>query len=221
MLVLIAVFGIIFFINQKDSLINGLAMAEPTPVLDDDTGRLSLITPIRLNNQKDLKDVQGVQAIPSIPDIENMPTLSVVNEINASYSAVIKTSKGVITLTLFGKDAPKTVANFINKAKSGFYDNMTFHRVEDWVIQGGDPDGDGTGGGQMETELNSLPFQTGSLGVARGGDIKVSNDAQFFITKSEASWLNGQYANFGMVENGMDVVNQIEIGDKILEIEIK
>ncbi|MBI2074492.1 MAG: peptidylprolyl isomerase [Candidatus Levybacteria bacterium] len=133
-------------------------------------------------------------------------------------TAIIKTSKGDITLALYSNDAPKTVTNFIQKAKSGFYNNLTFHRVEDWVAQGGDPKSNGTGGETMPTELNNKPFVIGSLGVARGGDINVSNDAQFFITKKDASWLNGQYTNFGMVTNGMDVVSKLEIGDKILEI---
>ena len=150
-----------------------------------------------------------------------VPTFGVEEDIKASYSAVIKTSKGDINLTLFGKDAPNTVKNFITKAKSGYYKELLFHRVEDWVVQGGDPKGDGTGGGQMQTEINNLPFVEGSLGVARRGDIKVSNDSQFFITKSESSHLNGQYTNFGIVTNGMDVVKKMEIGDKILGIEIE
>jgi len=135
-----------------------------------------------------------------------------------NISAIIKTSKGDIELTFYSKEALNTVANFVNKAKSGFYNNLIFHRVEDWVIQGGDPLGNGTGGGKMVTELNNKPFVVGSLGIARGGDIKISNDAQFFITKTDASWLNGQYTNFGIVTKGMDVVNKIEIGDKILGI---
>lgn len=142
-------------------------------------------------------------------------------EATSEAHVTIKTSKGDITLTLYTQDAPNTVKNFINKAKSGFYTNLTFHRVEDWVIQGGDPSGNGTGGGQMPTELNNKSFVVGSLGVARGGDIKVSNDAQFFIIKKDASWLNNQYTNFGIVINGMDVVNKIEIGDKILGINVE
>jgi len=142
----------------------------------------------------------------------------IITDVNNTQTAIIKTEKGDITLTLYPSDAPKTVANFIEKAKSGFYNNLTFHRVEDWVIQGGDPLGTGTGGGDMPTELNNKPFIIGSLGVARGPDIKISNDAQFFITKTEASWLNNQYANFGIVTNGMDIAENIEIGDKILRI---
>lgn len=136
----------------------------------------------------------------------------------ASKEAVIRTSKGNITVMLYPNEAPKTVENFVKKAERGFYNNLLFHRVEDWVIQGGDPDGNGTGGGNMQTELNNKPFLVGSLGVARGNDIKISNDAQFFITKKEASWLNNQYTNFGIVKKGMEVVDKIQIGDKILKI---
>lgn len=147
------------------------------------------------------------------------PTPSgIINDVNNTQTAVIKTEKGDITLTLYPNDAPKTVANFIAKAKSGFYKNLIFHRVEDWVIQGGDPLGTGIGGGDMPTKLSNKPFVVGSLGVARGGNIKISNDSQFFITKTDASWLNSQYTNFGIVTNGMDVVKKIEIGDKILGI---
>ncbi|HUD44931.1 MAG TPA: peptidylprolyl isomerase [Patescibacteria group bacterium] len=138
----------------------------------------------------------------------------------ASVSAIIKTSKGDIDITLYGSEAPNTVNNFITKANSNFYNNLTFHRVEDWVVQGGDPNGDGTGGGQMPAEQTSKPFVTGSIGIARGSDPKINNASQFFITKSDASWLNGQYTNFGMVTSGMDVVNKLQIGDKILGITI-
>lgn len=130
----------------------------------------------------------------------------------------LNTSKGVIRLELFPKEAPKTVANFLAKAKEGYYNNLTFHRVEDWVIQGGDPLGNGTGGGSIPTELSKLAFKVGSLGVARAGDIKVSNDSQFFICKTDCSFLTGQYTNFGQVVFGMDVVSSIEIGDKIIGI---
>lgn len=135
-----------------------------------------------------------------------------------NITATIKTSKGDIELVLFSKEAPNTVKNFLAKAQSEFYVDKIFHRVEDWVIQGGDPLGNGTGGGKMTTELNSKPFVVGSLGVARGQDIKISNDAQFFITKKDSQFLNDQYTNFGIVTKGMDVVNKIEINDKILGI---
>lgn len=139
----------------------------------------------------------------------------------ASATATITTSKGTITLELYGEDAPLTVANFIKKAQEGFYEGLNFHRVEDWVVQGGDPSGDGTGGGNMPVEFNNRPFEVGSVGVASRGDGQVQNDAQFFITKKDSSFLNGQYTNFGKVTEGMDVVNQIEIGDTITGIIIQ
>lgn len=149
------------------------------------------------------------------------PTVGVEEGLKATYSATIKTTKGDIVVTLVAQGAPRTVANFMEKAEKGFYKNLTFHRVEDWVIQGGDPQGNGSGGGKMQTELNDLPFVTGALGIARGADINVSNDSQFFITKTDAPWLNEKYTNFGIVTEGMDVVNNITIGDKILGVTIK
>jgi peptidyl-prolyl cis-trans isomerase B (cyclophilin B) len=135
--------------------------------------------------------------------------------------AVIKTSKGDITVALYPEDAPKTVANFVAKGKSSYYKGLTFHRVEDWVIQGGDPSGNGTGGGKMPTELSQRPFVVGSLGVARGGDIAVSNDSQFFICTKDCSWLNGQYTNFGVVTAGMDIALKIAVGDTIQSVTIE
>ncbi|HEV2010784.1 MAG TPA: peptidylprolyl isomerase [Candidatus Limnocylindria bacterium] len=127
---------------------------------------------------------------------------------------------GSFTIALRPDKAPTTVANFVDKAKAGFYDGKTFHRVEDWVVQGGDPDGTGRGGGKMPSELNDLPFSTGAAGIARGPDIKVNNDAQFFVVKSDASWLNDQYTNFGQLTSGQDVVNGIRIGDKITKVTV-
>ncbi len=142
-------------------------------------------------------------------------------QLKPTYNAVIKTSKGDIKVTLRADAAPYTVINFINKSESNFYDNLTFHRVEDWVVQGGDPKGDGTGGGNMQVEFNTLPFVAGAMGVASRGDGKVQNDSQFFFVKTDATWLNQQYTNFGQVTEGMEVVNQISIGDKILGITVE
>jgi peptidyl-prolyl cis-trans isomerase B (cyclophilin B) len=143
------------------------------------------------------------------------------NDIKEYTQAVIKTSKGDITVKLYPDSAPKTVANFSDKAIKDYYKNLTFHRVENWVIQGGDPLGTGTGGGNMPTELSQVPFKEGSLGVARGGDIKISNDSQFFICTDDCAWLSGQYTNFGEVIVGMDIAKKIAIGDKILGITLQ
>jgi peptidyl-prolyl cis-trans isomerase B (cyclophilin B) len=181
--------------------------AKPAPVTENTLSNLPLTTtapsPIP----------SPTQALSITPSETSTPS-----SLTESSTAVIKTSKGEIELTLYSKEAPNTVKNFLTKAQSGFYVGKIFHRVEDWVIQGGDPLGNGTGGGNMPTELNNKPFMIGSLGVARGGDIKISNDSQFFITKTDASWLNSQYTNFGIVTKGMDVVNKISIGDKILGV---
>ena len=149
------------------------------------------------------------------------PTPLTFDQSIATYSATIKTAKGDITLSLFHDKAPKTVENFISKAKSGYYTNLTFHRVEDWVIQGGDPLGNGTGGGNIPVEFNNEPFVVGSLGQASRGDGQVQNDSQFFITKQPSDFLNGKYTNYGIVTQGMDVVNKIQIGDKILGITVQ
>ena len=136
-------------------------------------------------------------------------------------SAIIKTSKGDIEIEFYTKDAPNTIANFVSKTKKRFYNNLIFHRVEDWVIQGGDPDGTGMGGGNMPVEFNNKPFVVGAVGIASRGDGKVQNDSQFFIVKTDSQFLNGKYTNFGIVTKGMDVVQKMEIGDAILEITIQ
>jgi cyclophilin family peptidyl-prolyl cis-trans isomerase len=136
---------------------------------------------------------------------------------------VLDTSKGRIIAKLHtdaSAGVAGTIANFESKANAGEFNGRTFHRVEDWVIQGGDPLGTGTGGGNMPSEYNQITFGPGALGVARGGDPAINNDSQFFITKSDASYLDGQYTNWGQVTQGQDVVNQIAIGDTITGMSI-
>ena len=117
--------------------------------------------------------------------------------------------------------APKTVANFVKKAKAGFYDGLTFHRVvPGFVAQGGDPLGTGTGGGDQPTELSDLPFKKGAIGVARGGNIEISNDSQFFVNTGDAPHLNGKYTNFGQITSGQDAVDRIKMGAKIKRVTI-
>jgi len=127
---------------------------------------------------------------------------------------------GSITFTLRADKAPQTVERFANKARAGFYDNLTFHRVEDWVVQGGDPKGTGTGGDRVPSEYNDLSFKLGAAGIARGQDPAFNNDSQFFFVKKDAAFLDKQYTNFGQVTDGMDIVANIKIGDKIKTIKI-
>ena len=137
--------------------------------------------------------------------------------------AVIKTAKGDITVELYGKDAPLTVANYIKLAKAGFYKNLNFHRVESgFVIQGGDPAGDGTGGPGYSIKLeiaNNLKHVAGALAMARS-EAKDSAGCQFYITLDATPTLDGNYAVFGKVIKGMDVVKKIAIGDKIKDVVI-
>src|SRR2546427_12489734 len=98
----------------------------------------------------------------------------------ANKATVELTKGGSFTFPLRPDKAPQTVARFAQKSRSSFYDNLTFHRVEDWVVQGGDPDGRGTGGGDAPSEYNDLPFGLGAVGIARGPDPKINNASQFF-----------------------------------------
>jgi len=136
----------------------------------------------------------------------------------------ITTKDGQIVLKLYSKEAPNTVANFIKKADSGFYRNLTFHRViADFMAQGGDPLGTGTGGGSQKSEINTIPFVRGTIGLARGGNREISNDSQFFIcfTSQGCQHLTGDYVNFGEVVSGLDVLDKIQQGDKIIDITTK
>lgn len=170
--------------------------------------------------QSSLDLLPSIALIPSsTPQASASATSSITKD--SLMNATVTTSKGSFVIKLDPTSAPKTVDNFVSKANSDFYKDLTFHRVEDWVVQGGDPDGNGTGGGSMPTELSQTPFVRGSVGVARGMDIKISNDAQFFICTKDCDWLTGAYTLFGQVTEGMDVVDAMEIGDTIKSISVE
>ncbi|HYK99407.1 MAG TPA: peptidylprolyl isomerase [Candidatus Acidoferrales bacterium] len=140
---------------------------------------------------------------------------------NPTKATVELVKGGSFAFTLRPDKAPQTVARFVQKATSGFYNNLVFHRVEDWVVQGGDPTGTGSGGQRVPSEYNDLTFKTGAMGIARGQDPAFNNDSQFFCVKKDSTFLDKQYTNFGQVTSGMDVVNKIAIGDKIKSITIE
>ena len=138
--------------------------------------------------------------------------------------ATIELQKGgVVVMQLRPDKAPNTVANFARKARACAYDGLSFHRViANFVAQGGDPRGDGSGGGRQPTELSDLPFITGAVGIARTAEsVEVSNDSQFFICTGACRHLDGAYTNFGQVVTGQDVANAIRQGDRILTIRIE
>ena len=126
--------------------------------------------------------------------------------------ATLHTTAGPITLSLFDDDAPKTVANFKQLAADGFYDGLIFHRViKNFMIQGGCPEGTGTGGPgyTFEDEINEHKVVRGALAMANAGPN--TNGSQFFIVTTEAApWLDGKHTVFGEVTDGMDAVDAIE-----------
>jgi peptidyl-prolyl cis-trans isomerase B (cyclophilin B) len=130
-------------------------------------------------------------------------------------TATMQTTLGELTIELFDEEAPKTVSNFKELAGKGFYDGVIFHRViKDFMIQGGDPTGTGTGGPgyQFEDEINDHKIVRGALAMANAGPN--TNGSQFFIVTTDAApWLDGKHTVFGQITEGMDVVDQIEASE--------
>ena len=156
---------------------------------------------------------------------QNKKVTMVKKDDNKKTIAIIKTNMGNIELELFAKETPKTVENFVTLAKKGYYKGIIFHRViKNFMIQGGDPTGTGTGGasawgGKFEDEIvPSIVFdKEGILAMANAGP--GTNGSQFFITLVPTPWLNGHHTIFGKVIKGMDVVKAIGVvktakGDK-------
>jgi cyclophilin family peptidyl-prolyl cis-trans isomerase/HEAT repeat protein len=145
----------------------------------------------------------------------------VAGRLNKKVTARIRTSKGLITIELFPQDAPITVDSFITLALRDFFSGVPFHRVvPNFVIQGGDPRGDGEGGPgyQIRCEINTRPYTRGAVGMALSG--KDTGGSQFFITHSPQPHLDGGYTVFGQVIEGMDVVDSVSRGAAIYEVEI-
>ena len=131
-------------------------------------------------------------------------------------TAILTTSEGAIELELFDDDAPRTVQNFTKLASDGYYDGGVFHRViPDFMIQGGCPRGDGTGGPgyTFEDEFNNHPVARGYLAMANSGPN--TNGSQFFIvTAEECSWLDGKHTVFGRITSGQDVADRISLVER-------
>lgn len=217
MSVIIIFFLLLFFFLQRSSFSKIQSfVTEPTISLPPDNFN-AIPSPTPLSPQE--QAFMGQQAL-----VQQMQQET---QTQASLSALIKTSKGDIVIVLDKDTAPYSTANFWSKVKAEFYNGLNFHRVEDWVIQGGDPLGSGTGGGTAQTELTSAPFTAGAVGYAAsdamevGQGARISNDSQFFIVKTDSEHLNGRYAKFGQVTEGMDVVESIQVGDKIQSITIQ
>ena len=139
-------------------------------------------------------------------------------------TAILETVKGTIKFELYEKEAPITTKNFIDLTNKGFYNGLIFHRVEPgFVIQGGDPKGNGTGGSDKTIPLEiapSLTHKKGAVGMARSQDPN-SASSQFYICLEDAKFLDKNYAVFGQVIEGQDVASKIRKGDKILKATIQ
>lgn len=156
--------------------------------------------------------------------------LAKIPRVASASAATIHTAKGDIVIELYPQDAPKTVTNFATLAKVGYYNSLTFHRVEPgFVIQGGDPNGNGSGGVSIygptfEDELNATTssYQAGYLEgvVAMANRGPSTNGSQFFIMLADNKQLPHNYTIFGKVTQGMDVVKKIQVGDKMSSISV-
>ena len=140
-----------------------------------------------------------------------------------SLNATFDTDRGPIKVDLKPEQAPLTVASFVNLARRGFYDGLNFHRViDDFMIQGGCPQGTGTGGPGYKFEdeaRNGLGHERGVLSMANAGP--ATNGSQFFITHVATPWLDGKHTVFGKVVEGMDAVDAVRQGDKIKSVTIE
>lgn len=142
-------------------------------------------------------------------------------DVSKNYKVSMETSKGTIELELYPQHAPKTVNNFVFLSQQGYYDGVAFHRViSNFVIQGGDPTGTGAGGPgynfEDEFKGNPLIHERGVISMANAGP--GTNGSQFFITHSPQPHLNGRHTVFGKVVDGIDVVDAIRQGDKMVKV---
>ncbi len=137
---------------------------------------------------------------------------------------IIEMDRGKLTLELFPEVAPKTVAQFLNLVPKGFYNGLTFHRVAPrFLIEGGDPSGDGTGGSgrTIPAEFNEKKHVAGTVGMAHTRDNPDSADSQFYICLEPQPFLDGKYTVFGQVVEGLDVLPKIQEGDVMRKVTLK
>lgn len=139
-----------------------------------------------------------------------------------SLYAVLKLHEGTIKIALNFKQSPMTVANFVKLTQDGFYNGLSFHRViPGFMIQGGDPKGDGSGGPgyRIPDEANTLTHEIGSVSMANTGEFDTGG-SQFFICHRPQKHLNGRHTVFGQVIEGLDVIYRVQAGDPILSLQI-
>jgi cyclophilin family peptidyl-prolyl cis-trans isomerase len=169
--------------------------------------------PIEDPRVQDFMKLETNQSPDLTPDAQGM----------SKATAIIVTKKGIMKFKFFPNEAPATVKRIAELINKGFYNGLTFHRVvEGFVIQGGDPQGNGTGGSgqRIKAEFSKLRHQEGTVAMARAADPN-SADSQFYIAFGPAPHLDGQYTVFGQVVEGLDVIRKIRIGDEMLKVLIQ
>ena len=174
--------------------------------------------PAKSNEDEKIEETRDEEEDTTMQDSTNKGIITSADEIEATDHVNIEVKDyGTISIALAGKAAPETVENFTSLVKDGFYDGLTFHRIiSGFMIQGGDPLGNGTGGSDKNIKgefasngfENNLSHVRGAISMARSGDPN-SASSQFFIVHEDSAYLDGEYACFGFVKDGMDVVDAI------------
>lgn len=200
-------------------------------IVNDGVQRAVVIAPPELVNERTLVPLRFISEVlgaevdytpaeegnKSRIDVNEKPADTIVAD---TRIVTMETSKGNIVVEIYPKLMPITAGNFEKLVEESFYNGLTFHRVEEWVIQGGDPQGNGMGGPGWSIPLE-ISFQLkntrGALAMARSSDPN-SAGSQFYILKKDEAFLDGQYAVFGRVIEGMDIVDKITIGDKMISV---
>jgi len=165
--------------------------------------------------------IPGLKGDSQSPKTYSAPPPMIIDT-SKQYTATIETEKGNLVLELFASDVPMTVNNFVFLARDGFYNGLTFHRVvPDFVVQGGCPIGDGTGGPgyRFDDEITEHTHVDGTLSMANSG--ANTNGSQFFITYTPQHHLDGYHSVFGQLIEGMNVLERIEQGDVMIRITIE
>ncbi|KAI8848779.1 cyclophilin-like domain-containing protein [Chytridium lagenaria] len=205
--------------KQGDEAVKALEKALKDPFAQVRNPALAALRGLNIPNlPQDLPEVDALEFSP----YRNGATTEFIQRSTPNPRARVVTNKGVMTLELFAKDAPIHVASFLGLAKSGKYDGLTWHRVVDnFVIQGGDPDGGGYGdsGYSLRNEINIRSFDRGAIGMPRSSAFN-SGGSQLFINHVPTPGLDGLYTVFGKVVQGLDVIDKIEIGDLIVSVTV-
>jgi cyclophilin family peptidyl-prolyl cis-trans isomerase len=200
--------------QKTSSAIEAIKTARDSP---DYLIRRQAVALLKANGNGDFSDRIGTVQTRNTPSDYRR----VIARIGKLVSATVTTTKGSFTIELLADDAPLNVDNFIQLSERGYFQGITFHRVvPNFVIQGGDPRGDGNGGPgyQIRCEINEIPYERGAVGMALSG--KDTGGSQWFVTHSPQPHLDGGYTVFGKIINGMDVVDRIVRRDVIRSVTI-